>query len=253
MCIIGICRDRKMTENEIENCFQNNSDGVGLAYPTDDGKVCVEKGFMTLESFLDAYDYINVLPHVVHFRTATSGDVSREMTHPFKMTPKSELVVSELSESPVLFHNGVIFDWKTLLVNLVSSKQIDGMPKGPMNDTRLAAIMASIGAIGDDILEVLSGKFVKVSPDGTITRWGNFDEDKVNPGVLFSNDGYKRVIYVYNGNKALGCGYPNSVQAEGKKKNKRHNKIMDMTEKDWEDYMKDVDEEQGNVEIVRCP
>jgi len=83
MCIIGIAHTRKLTKTEIENCFTNNSDGAGIAYPTEDGKIHVEKGFMEVESLLAYYFNCEIpLPHVIHFRTATSGDVNREMCHP---------------------------------------------------------------------------------------------------------------------------------------------------------------------------
>ena len=70
MCIIATCEGRKMTSQEVINCFKNNSDGAGVAYYTEDGKIHVEKGFMTLEEFQDYYETLDVLPHVAHFRIA---------------------------------------------------------------------------------------------------------------------------------------------------------------------------------------
>lgn len=229
MCIIAICETRHLTDVEIHNCFLNNSDGAGLAFPVPSGKVHVEKGFMTEDHLLSYYHAMKELPffpHVVHFRIATSGDISREMTHPYKMSLLSELAVSEDTECSVLFHNGVISDWKSSLVNLVTSKQIPGMPKGPMNDTRLAAIMASIPEIGDDILEVLSGKFVKVRPDGHIIRWGDFIFDN---GIHFSNNGYKWVTYKYNNN----CLLDNQQGAKIPFLAGRIDPAEYMTEEDW--------------------
>ena len=207
MCIIAICSSRFLTDNELENCFMSNHDGVGMAW-AENGKVSVRKGFMTLEEANLAYakfqlEHPEFIPHVLHFRIATSGGASPEMTHPYKMTTGSELSLSEDTDKSVLFHNGVIPNWNTSLVNLVTSKQIPKMPKGPMNDTRMAAIMASLPDIGDEILEVLSGKFVKVQPDGTIIRWGKFEFDN---GVYFSNTSYKWKVYRYqNGCNIHGC------------------------------------------------
>lgn len=236
MCIIGIAHERMLTENEIRNCFTNNKDGAGIAWSTEDGKVHVQKGFMDVESLLNYYLAVDIpLPHVIHFRTATSGDVSREMCHPYRITPMSELVVEEDTEHPVLFHNGVIFDWKNLLLNMVTSKQIDAMPKGPMNDTRMAAIMASIPTIGPDIFEVLSGKFVMITPDGNVTRWGQFDDAD---GVLFSNDAYKRVVYVY-GNGACNYGQNDYYGKNWNKGGKKHSKIVDLTDSEWAEKFDD--------------
>ena len=244
MCIIGICHDRYLTDIEAQNCFNGNSDGTGMAWCLPEGKVRVRKGFMTLEEFLDFYDEFKMspefIPHVVHFRTQTSGDVSREMTHPFKISPMSELAVEEDTECSVLFHNGVMGDWKTLLVNLVSSGQIPGMPKGPMNDTRVAAIMASLPNVGDEILEVLSGKFVKVQPDGKIIRWGHFESEN---GILFSNTGYKYAIYRYNGkNSCLAGNYNNNGVGTKTGGNKswqqgkfRGKDLKDLTDEEWQE------------------
>ena len=243
MCIIAISRDRYLTTQEITNCFQSNSDGVGMAYVIPGGKVRVKKGFMTLQDFLDFYDEFKAeneefVSHVVHFRTATSGDVSREMTHPFVMTPMSELAVEEDTEKSVLFHNGVMGDWKTLLINMVSSGQIPGMPKGPMNDTRVAAIMASLPNVGDEILEVLSGKFVKVQPDGRIVRWGHFEFEN---GIFFSNNAYKWVTYRYNGKNACLAGNQQGGNYWSNNQSKFHGKnYQDMSDEDWDEYCKEL-------------
>lgn len=234
MCIIAICHERKMTKQEIENCFTNNSDGAGLAWATDEGIIHIEKGFMTVELLEEWYEITDIpLPHVVHFRTATSGEVNREMTHPYKITMNSELSISEDTTDSVLFHNGVIFDWKSLLMNLITSKQIPAMPKGPMNDSRMAAIMSSIPTIGEDVFEILSGKFVKISPDGTVTRWGQFEDAN---GILYSNDAYKRVTYVYkyngkNSTQHNACNYQQNTRMGNKKKRV---KVSEMSDEEWD-------------------
>lgn len=241
MCIIAICHTRPMTPQEIENCFTNNSDGAGFAWPTEEGTVHVEKGFMTLDALLDWYENTEIpLPHVGHFRTATSGEKNREMTHPYKMTVDSELVIREDTPESVLFHNGVIFDWKNLLLNMVTSKQIPAMPKGCMNDSRMAAIMSSIPTIGDDVFEVLSGKFVKVAADGTITRWGQFEEAN---GILYSNDAYKRVVYVYKGNNYNACNYQQNYSKHNKRG--KHSKIIDLSDEEW-------DQKYGRGNVNMC-
>jgi len=225
MCIIAIAAERRLTSEELDTCFKNNSDGAGIAWATPNGKVHMEKGFMTIEELKSFYQNDIPLPHVIHFRIATSGDVMPEMTHPYLMTESSELSISGSLDVPVLFHNGVIFDWKNLLANMVTSKQIESMPQGQMNDTRTAAIMASVPSIGDDILAVLSGKFVKVSPDGYITRWGDFEEVD---GVYFSNSSYKRTIYCYNNGKFCW----NGKNTRNNNRNNRHNRNVVITEED---------------------
>lgn len=210
MCIIAACQERSLTDTEITNCFQNNSDGAGIAY-VQDGKVHIEKGFMTLEEFKKYYAQVDVLPHVVHFRIATSGDVCPEMTHPYIIDSDSKLLVSGKTKYSVLFHNGVIPEYNTLYLNMLTNCLID-VPKGPINDSRVAAIMSSV--FGEDILQSLSGKFVTMNPDGDVILWGQFEE---KDGVFFSNNGYKRTAQVYVFNLC------NQAALSGKK-NKRNDK-----------------------------
>ena len=243
MCIIAICsRGHFLGNQEITNCFNSNPDGVGMGW-SDGSKVHIKKGFMTLESFLNYYcDEFQVqcqdafIPHVIHFRTATSGDISREMTHPFVMSTASELIVDGLVDNSVLFHNGVMSDWKALLVNMVTSGQIPAMPKGPMNDTRVAAIMASLPNVGDEVLEVLSGKFVKIQPDGTIIRWGHFELDK---NVQYSNNAYKWPSYRYKHSTVKNtCLLGNENNESGDYFRQFSGKqLNDLTDEEWSEYL----------------
>lgn len=230
MCIIGIAKTRKLTKSEIEACFENNPDGAGFAYITPDKKVHVEKGFMTIGAFEEAYANCNVLPHVLHMRIATSGEVSPELTHPYRIEEDSKLVLYDEGETAVLFHNGVIFDWKNLLLNLITTKQIK-MPKGQINDTRLAAIMTSIH--DEEILRILSGKFVVVRSSG-ISMWGQFDEVD---GVAFSNSGHKKTA-IYNYTKKGGYA------KNGKQGTYSDNGALSDT--DWYDRWKDCDRDNEN-------
>ena len=79
MCIIAYCKERKLSNGELVNCWYSNSDGAGLAWQ-DKGYVYFKKGFMNLEDFKAFYDKFDRLPHAVHFRTQTSGGVSRDLT-----------------------------------------------------------------------------------------------------------------------------------------------------------------------------
>lgn len=221
MCIIAACEDRKMTSQEIENCFKNNGDGAGVAYCTEDGKIHVEKGFMTLEEFQQYYETLDILPHVAHFRIATSGDVTPEMTHPYKIEMESRLVITGDIETPVLFHNGVIGDYNALYLNMLTSGMID-MLRGPINDTRVAAVMAAV--FDEEILQSLSGKFVVMKPDGITTMWGDFEN--VN-GVHFSNNGYKKIAYT-------PCVYGANNKNRNYNYNKNNKKQVTETKDNWD-------------------
>lgn len=103
----------RLTESEIKNGWRNNPDGGGFAY-VKDGKVQIEKGLMTLETFEKKYEEIasqvfRESPMLVHFRIGTSGTKDANNTHPFAITP-------QVGPSGAMIHNGILFtpagDWK---------------------------------------------------------------------------------------------------------------------------------------------
>lgn len=93
MCIIAVCKTRALEIDEFSDCWRSNSDGVGMAYP--DGKgVWIHKGLMKMSAALEAYRDLT-LPHVIHFRSASSGSICRELTHPFIIDKNSEPVYED--------------------------------------------------------------------------------------------------------------------------------------------------------------
>ncbi len=191
MCIIAIAESRKLTKEEVKNCFTANSDGAGIAW-SDGGKNHFKKGIMDLKKFQTLYDSFDILPHVVHFRIATSGGVSRELTHPFVVSLDSPLYVAGAIESPLLFHNGIVPDWKEtflhwtpdILRELRRLKKMTQLPAGPWSDTRATSIMMAYA--GEAILSLLGGKYAVLN-DCIVRTYGAFES--VN-GVHFSNSGY---------------------------------------------------------------
>lgn len=89
------------------NGFENNDDGGGFAYVDvcDDGKshVVVDKGFMNIESFLEAIHQHDGKEMLIHFRRVSVGEVSEANCHPFrfygKMHPQYSFAV---------IHNGTL-------------------------------------------------------------------------------------------------------------------------------------------------
>jgi len=97
MCIALYKPEGKTISKEtLQECFANNSDGAGFVY-VKDGKLVMEKGFFTFDSFYDAY-----LPHMehqalIHFRIKTHGAVDETNCHPFMITKNFAFI-----------HNGTI-------------------------------------------------------------------------------------------------------------------------------------------------
>ena len=98
MCIIAIKpKNAVISVNRLKNCWENNSDGAGFMY-AEDGQLIIEKGLMTLDNLIEAYDKIKPEEKdvVLHFRFGTHGKVCKSLTHPFSVNPKLDLV-----------HNGI--------------------------------------------------------------------------------------------------------------------------------------------------
>lgn len=90
MCL-AILKPAKLVipEEHLQSGWQGNSDGGGFAYVRNN-KVVIEKGFMKYQDFLTAYNKAFAAnkksPFLIHFRIGTSGDRSKDNTHPFPIT-----------------------------------------------------------------------------------------------------------------------------------------------------------------------
>lgn len=202
MCIIAVCKSRKLTAEEISYCFSRNSHGAGIAY-RHRGKVVVVKGLMKEEDLIAEYSAVKTFPHVVHFRLASAGGVCRELTHPFPITPEASVALDYVTKDDVLFHNGSVSGWKDALLAMVPALVMQGkkLPDGPWSDTRAVALMASLAGLG--VIELMYGKFVVFGPV-RCALYGDFTEDR---GVWFSNEGYKSVLAASPQNKYSYYGY----------------------------------------------
>jgi predicted glutamine amidotransferase len=187
MCVIAVCNKRKMTEDEIKNCFDRNPDGTGIGWIEGDFNI-YKKGFMNVDSFIEYYKTVNMFPHIVHFRIGTSGKNNDSLTHPFIVSAESPLLLEYKGRKSILFHNGIFSEWRKTLQILYSygSKLC-----GDMNDTRILAAMLSY--FNDyTILNKIYSKFIVL--DKRVYDFGEFTE--VN-GIQFSNDSYKKYEFTY--------------------------------------------------------
>ena len=186
MCIIAVCNDRPLTRKECKRCWNSNSDGAGVAW-IEKKVVRWKKGFMTLDDLEKWYFKLSPppLPHVIHFRSATAGDIIPELTHPFVMDVVKSTIKGKTKRG-VLFHNGVITNWeiKLDLIGYWCIKNSRKLPEGQWSDSR--AVAALCGILGIDYLRAQDGKWVMVVPSGIFTFGAFVKKD----GVLFSNTGY---------------------------------------------------------------
>lgn len=192
MCLISVCRKRGLSEEEINNGFEKNSDGAGFARNT--GKaVSYVKGFMSVDSFKEAYfgkKLNEMLPHIVHFRKTSGTNTIPGLTHPFIISENSELSLQYKGCESILFHNGTMSQWKEKMFNFYMQRGTK-IPSGTFSDTRFIAILTNY--LGTGVLHLIDDKFVVVSPK-KVSMIGKFTEED---GILFSNSTYKAGGYSY--------------------------------------------------------
>lgn len=194
MCTLAFCHERKMTKEEFENCDDMNGDGIGFAF-NKGGKQYYAKGFMDFESAWEFYEKVpENKAHIVHFRMGTAGGNVPELTHPFICTETSPLHLDGITEEPLLFHNGMISNWKK------EAKLERVLVHNYMSDTRMLAILT--GKYGMENFKSLfkksDGKFI-ILYKGKAKMYGDFIYEK---GIYFSNTHYKYSMRPYSYNKA---------------------------------------------------
>ncbi len=107
----------KMPSKKIfNNCFSNNDDGAGFMFPVN-GKVHLEKGFMSFTAFkkglkaaIKKYGIAPTdTPMVFHFRITSQGGVKPELTHPFPLSRDYDEMRKLKGDYDVAcVHNGII-------------------------------------------------------------------------------------------------------------------------------------------------
>ena len=116
MCVIVIKKENQtIPPQALARMFAKNPDGGGIAWFNGDRSINIRKGLMTLAEIHDVLENeVSNAPAVVHFRIATSGGVTPEMTHPFIVAGRVKKCVAlepVTTKAPVIFHNGVISDY----------------------------------------------------------------------------------------------------------------------------------------------
>ena len=189
MCILAYAETRKLSKIEFDNCWKTNDDGAGFSWRKD-GVNHYVKGFMSKEEAWEAYQKIEVLPHVAHFRLTSTGTKTSDLTHPFVISQDSPVSTAWEGTESLLFHNGTVSDWERFGMSHFLS--IGYIPEGEMSDTRVAAMI--VAKLGQKALKFMSGKFILWDKD-IATLFGKFTEEK---GVFFSNSSYESYSWSSN-------------------------------------------------------
>ena len=193
MCIICVKPAKVDLPNDaiLKNMWDSNPDGAGMMY-VKDGRVIIEKGFMSFEVFqtkLEAVkSRIDVVqtPMVLHFRIGTHGGNIPENTHPFPITDSIPALKKLKIEAPVgIAHNGIINimprekDISDTMEYIAS--QLAPLRRGVPDFYKNKHLMQMVK-------NAVESKMAFLTKDGEIFTIGDFIEDK---GVLYSNTSYK--------------------------------------------------------------
>lgn len=123
MCLISIAPKGTIKDSEevfdfISEGAKSNRDGSGFMYKrSGENKITIDKGYFDIEKLKNKIKVLKLTEDdelVIHHRNGTSGDVTRENTHPFVITDKED-EISEIDitiNKPCLVHNGVFWGIK---------------------------------------------------------------------------------------------------------------------------------------------
>ena len=223
----------------------------------DNGKVVIDKGYMTYESFLKHYNkllskYNNFKNKslVIHCRIGTSGRNTKGNTHPYPITNNhKKLKTRHLSREDIgIAHNGIIKGYGTA-TGLNDTQEYISKYLYPLYSHYKDFYK------NEDILyqmEMATGsKFAILDNTDTIYYVGEFIDDN---GLNFSNSTYKTSYYQsygYSGYSSYG-GYTDWYEYQYNKQ-----KESDKEEDYYDDYLIPLESNwkidmygNGNIEIV---
>ena len=158
MCVIYACHAQTPSAEELTLGADNNRDGAGIAwidkFNTKDASVNWLKGLpSTAKAVLDAIEENKVAyPFLIHYRTASIGGKSADLTHPFPITNKLEPWTAGKTRR-VLMHNGHLGSWQDWFKRIMFAAPDLEIPHGPWSDSR--ALAAVVNVKGEGVLEFI--------------------------------------------------------------------------------------------------
>ena len=180
-----------VTDKQLRNCFDNNSDGCGFAYVQEDHvghrKLKIFKT-MDFDTFLRKYKRAlsNNLdsPFLIHFRIATHGTVDTFNCHPFF-----------INKNVAFIHNGIISGIGTDKLmsdtQLFNEKVLKKLPKDFYKHESYKLLIEKF---------IVGSKLMTLDIDGHVTIF-NEASGHWKEGVWFSNHSYSyaRTPVIYGG------------------------------------------------------
>ena len=170
MCIAILAKPgKRLTEEQIKQCWKNNSDGAGFAYISN-AEMVVVKELKKVKRFIKLYNKHEAAsrnsPMLIHFRVRTHGEISISNTQPIQISNRCTFihngVIAAMPDNPVhsdtvMFKNYVLrymndgFHTKPKVLTMI--ERIAGFSKLVFlhTDGTYSIVQESVGKWEDDI------------------------------------------------------------------------------------------------------
>lgn len=248
MCIIAIKpKNVAMPTREIlERMFDKNPDGAGVVYTTTKNTIKIVKGIMSKNEFVKTCERIpTTAVAILHTRISTSGGVSKELTHPYKLTndfKELRKLNAEISEGYAVAHNGVFSEFGAMFeandtmqfiaTYLTALKELKENANGTILDKDIKPIINKL---------VSGSRLVIIDNFGNWEKYGNNWEEY--NGVYYSNSGYKKQEYCSYWssrewrdycNNNYGAYYKAEARREREREKQKEREILEELQKEYE-------------------
>jgi predicted glutamine amidotransferase len=187
MCIAILnTKGTTLKKDILRNCWENNGDGAGLLYITDDKKLETFKEMKSFDSFYDKYIEVrkkygkrNI---VLHFRISTHGKINETNCHPFLVDDNVGFV-----------HNGMIYSVPTSTdysdTYMFNELILKNLKQGFENEDAILDMLADYIGNGSKLI------FLNKNNEWSIV---NESAGHWHLGCWFSNTSYKQVNNWYD-------------------------------------------------------
>lgn len=191
MCIAILNKSGLLSKDTMENCYENNPDGMGMLW-SEDGKLRVYKRLKKFGRFYSYYEKIRNkypdIPIVLHFRIGTSGLNDIENCHPFLCNDNIGFV-----------HNGILgIKEKTKKVSdtyTFNQLVLKGLPDNFIHNVGIRFLIEEAVGTGNKLifLDSKNGWWIANEDEG---HWDNHEENWFsNYGYSYSSNGYSEGCY----------------------------------------------------------
>ena len=194
MCIaIANVKNNPLSDEQIRNCWENNSDGAGILYK-ENGMLKTFKTMTSVEHFLKKYKKVITQSNcLIHFRITSAGSKTVANCHPFMVNQFLGMI-----------HNGTISSSKYVKTGDESDTQsftkqvLRGMPDGFLDYPVLQKMVGEAVGAGSKLA------FMDIDEKFTIINSEAYGAHSDALGNWYSNKSYEQVNnYVWKGNKKV--------------------------------------------------